>query len=141
MTYALLMLGFVLAAGLSVARISRARRWWDMAGAASLMLAVWVVMVLERPMTPSTASVAFMGADLAILAIGIAGTIRMLSMDSADADSGFDGRFDDEDVDPPDEPSLSEELRVDWDVFPWVLDAWEQGQSVSPGRQRRSRLR
>ncbi len=136
-----MMVGFVLAAGLSVLRISRARHWWDMAGAAALMLTVWVAMALERPMTPSTASVAFMGADLAILGIGIAGTLRMLGMDSADAGGGFDGRHDDEDASPPGPPDVGSLAPLDWDAFPALLDSWEQDQSVPSGRQRRSRLR
>ena len=128
MTYPILFLMFLTCAAASTLLISRAPKLWMPCVSLLATVGTWIALVAERPMTPTTASIAAVTADLSILAIGIFGSMRLLSMfDTPPGPS--DGRWSigDDAHTPHDGPPGATMLpSLDWEAFPSELAHWER---------------
>lgn len=128
MHYALVLVIFLCSAAVSTLAIARAPRLWIPAASLLPTMSLWIALVAARPMTPTTASIAAVAADACILAIGMCGSMRLLSMFDAPSDPSDGWRVVFGDVDAPDSspPGASTLPALNWTQIESELARWER---------------
>jgi hypothetical protein len=133
--YVLAAIAFLASVAIATHRVWHARQWWDITGGCLLAVSAWLALVTMRPMDPVTGTVALLGVDIALVAIGIAGSIRLLAAGEREAEGP--GGWSDTDASPtPDDPDDPGWLiaPIDWQRFEQTRRTWELDHSSPSGR-------